>query len=748
MFRSRRGLWAFALGIFASVGLAAAAITLYRNRIYIELPDYPPVSKVYWLDQGWDDKLRERFHHADQGTQTLGIPYEWFVALEQPRIALVGDVGRLNDPVYLDRFGFIPGATIGGETPPPVGFAKSVAATMVQWDGRPWTNPQTDARLHAIGFTCAACHTGRLTYGGEAVIIDGAPALIDLEKFRQAIGISILFTDWIPGRFDRFARNVLGEGASGEAKRLLREQVHDLWDKRLNVLRKLDKSVSHESVAEGYGRLDALNRIGNQVFALDLGPDGVASEHRNYRGWSAPVSYPHLWTTPHFDWVQYNASIMQPMVRNAGQALGVGAPLQIARGGDGLYGSDVQIQNLFAIEQWLSGELAYPDLDPDHPWPRPGQAAEIHHPRDEKAFRGLRAPSWPAHVLGTVDIDKAARGLDLYRRHCQECHRPPIGTPEFWSDDHWETAADGRSVLKLVTKTAAAMDTDAAQAKRMKDRMVWVPAYLDFEGRVPGAIQPFAAALGGVVERAVAFWYDRHEPVDRARMSGDRPNGLQAEIIYKARPLDGVWATAPFLHNGSVPSVYALLSPPDKRPGTFQVGRRDYDPDCLGYHLNAVPWPKRNAIPGTRDPEVTCLDATAGAELNELEGLFEFDTRRGLPKTAASNGTNGGDGSPAAAGNEGNANTGHAFVAARDSDRASWMPGVIGYALEPEDRAAIIAFLKTDCVNGRASEKVGEPDCEACTKSVKATTLKGAAPVAPDTSCPALQERLDHPSKG
>ena len=45
---------------------------------------------------------------------------------------------------------------------------------------------------------------------------------------------------------------------------------------------------------------------------------------------------------------------------------------------------------------------------------------------------------------------------------------------------------------------------------------------------------------------------------------------------YKPRPLEGVWATAPFLHNGSVPTLYQMLLPPEKRDKKFFVGRREY----------------------------------------------------------------------------------------------------------------------------------------------------------------------------
>ena len=52
----------------------------------------------------------------------------------------------------------------------------------------------------------------------------------------------------------------------------------------------------------------------------------------------------------------------------------------------------------------------------------------------------------------------------------------------------------------------------------------------------------------------------------------------QVIAAYKPRPLAGMWATAPFLHNGSVPTIYDLLSPVADRPKTFRVGSREFDP--------------------------------------------------------------------------------------------------------------------------------------------------------------------------
>ena len=51
---------------------------------------------------------------------------------------------------------------------------------------------------------------------------------------------------------------------------------------------------------------------------------------------------------------------------------------------------------------------------------------------------------------------------------------------------------------------------------------------------------------------------------------------------YRARPLDGVWATAPYLHNGSVPTLDDLLQPQALRPPVFCVGPVEFDPVKVG----------------------------------------------------------------------------------------------------------------------------------------------------------------------
>ncbi len=597
----RTGIW---IGVLVLVAAGVAfGVKTFREKLMVHLPDYPAIQEAKWLDQNWSAKDRKWYHHANQGTFTFGIPYEWFMALEQPELSL-GATGLLSDPLYLDRFGFIPGSTEGDKGGLSIGFARG--EVMNDYQGKPWLNPETKKHLTGIGLTCAACHTGRFTHGKTTVLIDGGSALVDLGQLRQGLGISILFTKYLPFRFERFAERVLGPNASKEAKTALEKQLDDVWVV-LDKVRKLDKHVEDKSIVEGFGRLDALNRIGNQVFGLALHND------ENYVATSAPVHFPRIWDAPWFDWVQYNGSIEQPMVRNAGEALGVSALINLTNPGAVLFESTVQIRELVAIEKLLAG---------------------AEQPTAKSRFTGLRSPKWDETILPEIKKPLADIGAKLYLDHCASCHLPPVSSTAFWDSEKWLKAnPDGQRYLEVTLVDISYIGTDAAQATDMMNRKVVTPPGLGIKE------VEFGPALGKLVEKAVNHWYDSQNPpvapAERNEMNGYRSNGIQAPLKYKARSLNGVWATPPYLHNGSVPNIYALLSPVSKRPDVFYLGNREYDPVNLGY------------------------------KSEEFPNGFKFDTSK-----------------------RGNHNTGHEF-----SDEKK--PGVIGRALSHDERMALIEFLKT-----------------------------------------------------
>src|SRR3977135_3413202 len=166
-----RRAFAILLTIFVVIAIFACGPKTWHklqnelNGFHVELPEYQPAKNFAWLKQNWTKEERSWFYHADQGTLTFGIPYEWFVALEQPSIPLplvFTEVGRLADPTYLDRYGFIPATADPHKDDLPVGFARG--GPMLQATGAAWPNPRSKQRMTGLGLTCAACHTGRFTY--------------------------------------------------------------------------------------------------------------------------------------------------------------------------------------------------------------------------------------------------------------------------------------------------------------------------------------------------------------------------------------------------------------------------------------------------------------------------------------------------------------------------------------------------------------------------------------------------------
>jgi hypothetical protein len=267
------------------------------------------------LEQAWRMDERRLFYHQSQGS--VIIPYEWFVALEQPEIKFVGSVGLFREPDYLARFGFLPDVVPVGDTGSglrpvhcepdtspaikpsdpdyscglPVGLSRA-RVTMV-------TPPQVGEQVDTVGFTCAGCHTGELHHRGTAIRVEGATNVLDVTQFQSALGASLALTQRFPFRFSRFADRVLkarGIAAGSPDYSSERDKLRDGLDAFLSTSQdeiltayRLGLYASHPG---GFGRTDALARIGNMVFGTEMGRDG------NLAVGSAPVKFPSIWDAP------------------------------------------------------------------------------------------------------------------------------------------------------------------------------------------------------------------------------------------------------------------------------------------------------------------------------------------------------------------------------------------------------------------------------------------------------------------
>lgn len=535
--------------------LAAATVTLgiyaygKRDEYRVQLPNPPEPKKRTLLAQTWTDEQREQFHFEPQGTRLL--PIRWFMALEQPCFSPFG-CGLFSDPAYLRRFGFIPAPKSSrNQNGLPIGFAVD----------REFVDPVNGHAEPVVGLTCAACHTGELVVGDTAFQIEGGPAMVDLAAFQKAVGLAVGFTAKFPGflgRWSRFEKRVLGDSASDKEKQELRRAFDAFLADALHELTATRKQHIYD-IPAGFMRTDALTRIGNQVFADDMKNDA------NYARADAPVRFPQIWDAPWFTWVQYNSSIADPLVRNIGESLGVRAVANLRGEKAKEYANSVNVPGVWKLEEWLSG-------------PAP--------------FSGLTSPKWPGE-FPKLDQGKVALGESLYKTHCQKCHLPPIKeliadlelvkTDRNHKPKHWvQVPVSGKWLLIVKDVPIHVIGTDEHQATDYKNRTA------DSGDLGKGRV---SAAVGlDLVTTSIAqrfFRLNNFTPEQQIAWSGGRdPNALRVrdDLVYKARPLNGIWAVAPYLHNGSVLTLDALLSPDDNaRQPRFYMGSKQFDPVKVGY---------------------------------------------------------------------------------------------------------------------------------------------------------------------
>jgi hypothetical protein len=545
------------LCLVSAAMLLAAPLASCRNENKVPRPA-PPADKAAevplpaTLAQGWNESTREAFWFTPQGSQLM--PYSWFLALEQ-----VGKRELFRSAANMERLRHIP-------MPPsklnpdglPIGFVRDVG------NGQTW-----------LGLTCAACHTAKLKLGAREVIIDGGPTLADFKRFLHDINVSLAATRNDEPTFARFAQRVLGEEMSDSAMAGLRKDL----DKTTSDLL-LIETQDRTDVPYGYARLDAFGVILNNVAARALGMP------ENAVGADAPVSFPFVWDAPQADRVQWNGSALNApkiggLIRNIGEVLGVfgqlamtpAAPLALDKG----YMNSLKLENLGKIENWL---------------------------------RELWSPAWPADLLPPVDQELARQGKIIYAEQCSSCH----------------SLLESRNPARRFDVTmvpVSKVGTDPTMARNYLERKAKTgilegQRVMIVAGEKMGPeIRTFQIVINGVVgvllkHPLVAARVGEEDFLHAQKLAGLAPQSLTSPAMesdgnalvqlkerlqkyseqlrlfdattnsYKARPLNGVWATAPYLHNGSVPNLWELLRPPGDRVKLFHVGSREFDPKNIG----------------------------------------------------------------------------------------------------------------------------------------------------------------------
>ncbi len=575
-------------------------------------------SQTIYLDQGWSASDSLWFYNTTQGSNLL--PYSFFLVLEQPDSSALF---RNNENI--DRYGYLPQRpTTSNPDGLPVGMVQD------EYQGKAF-----------MGFTCAACHTTQINYQGTGIRIDGGPANSDMEIFMMDLAEALHVTLEDSEKRDRFVANVLRQGQYKETNEVVMDLKKYTQRIKTYTVINIPRDTKRPLTRYGYARLDAFGRIYNRVLEhimsaqqlrellteiltpeelIEIMPDVesvLSSANRDhiieriqayltgkqiirlrnkiYNPADAPVSYPFLWDIPQHDYVQWNGRVdnsgLGPIARNAGQMIGVfgtldwqegdGFTLSSVIGGQGFgskhidFRSSIDIRNLRRVERHL---------------------------------RKLTSPQWPEHVLPKIDKARMAKGAKLFSQYCASCH------------GHIDRIdPDRRVVAKMIDVSFVGTDS------KMADNGIEYIGYSgilrnQYVGASTGNLllqreAPVVALLTSATRNVVTTpdpdkwfvrrWFERSLDIAYTFLDNEVQSSLKhgnyvpdttdnpfaSVLAYKARPLNGIWATAPYLHNGSIPTLYDLLLPkrrPDDpvegeyRPDEFMVGSREFDPVKVG----------------------------------------------------------------------------------------------------------------------------------------------------------------------
>jgi hypothetical protein len=548
-------------------------------------------DSVIYLDQGWSQTDRATYYQISQGSKV--ISYDIFLNLE---VADSQDLFRSD--ANSDRYGLTPQVANPKTNPDalPIGLSKT-EVTEGRWKGV------------SVGLNCAACHNTQLTYQGKQIRIDGGVANnFDLMAYIYALDDALQATLTDRAKFDRLAARV---GASSpEANSELRKR----FESEAAIVHVYRTRTLVTPAPWGPARLDAIALIVNRLTSVQPGiPE-------NWSTPLAPTKPPFLWNAPQGSWTQWRGVQQDPINRNLTETMGVFMPMDLRSKTpeEGLFDSNAALLNLVKIEGLLSH---------------------------------LAPPQWPEDVLGKIDREKAQEGKALFAANCASCHN---SYPYTWT----QANKYGKRFIQVGLIPESYVGTDPGQFEDLRPYAItgqlapYLPLSFKNEPLVPTGLL-YEVLQKEILAKALA--QVKLTEAETVEIHGYREFPLPPPPVgvYKAAPRDGVWATPPFLHNGSVPNLYEMLIPAKERTKKFYIGR-EFDPVKVG------------------------LDTTGKS------GAYLMDTSL-----------------------RGNSNAGHSF---EDGPRGN---GVIGPLLTEEERWAIVEYLKSIPEEaGRVTPFGGPPDAQ------------------------------------
>jgi len=597
------------------------------------------ITVVETVAQNWTDAEARKFYSLNQGSRL--IPYDWFLKLEQ-----AGSQTRFADPQFLRSLGYLSRSAEPSRNPDglPIGFVRdgdflgltcaACHTTQINFQGRAWLIDGAPTLADFEKFL------RELTRALEATSTDD----VKFQRFASAV----LGTGATPNAISALKvqlQSRLAERKKYDARNLSQAGAAAFGPGRVDAFGAITNQV-----ATVFSQVEHNEHPANAPVSYPFLWDTPQHDFVQWNG-----------AAPNTDSVLLAAVVGTPHLgalgRNVGEVLGVFGTLDATNEGSLLqflgYPSSAHKSNLIAAEESLrelwspQWPVALPAIDSTQK--NAGKILFRQHCsrcHDDLQFRRDDPERTVAASMSEVGTDPtmaqnfatriAATGVTKGRRaDLTKFRRLKATDPVQDLLTHMVQRAvlfpDGESpplsplaIQSLLARNDnnfhytlhADLRLDDATISGTFERLEVV------EGRLRSAVSSRALQLR---RRDVTFRQNLaalntavfESLIDDQQVRADQIAGVQAEtagssttltfsqqatvkLPYKGRPLNGIWATAPFLHNGSVPNLNELLKPAAQRITKFRVGSREFDPVNVGY-VNDGDFEFDTALPGNRN---------------------------------------------------------------------------------------------------------------------------------------------------
>jgi len=405
-------------------------------------------------------------------------------------------------------------------------------------------------KYRTLGISCAACHTGKFTFEGRTYLVDGMPNMVDIEswtkEFDEALKKNMTSFPELVNTLKRSLEYLREQDHPEKEKKELKEK--SLLDPKLWAsIGSIKKNIFRE-IRVTLNRLEAYKNIIRHVTSSPpSGPgrddawaviDLTVLETVNPRAIFRPVSIPPLYGVGEYDIFHYDGNTNSLMDRNIAQSIALGA----------FYDSKTNVSEI--------------------------NLANVH--KGNILAKKIKGPVWPTEVLGSLDQEKVERGKAIFHEKRYKDYKA------------WDQKGNRILKGKLVSCADCHSHPQETQGQIFYDVGTSQSRLEHYVGGQEKAFQELAGTLAKIREETRKSQNITRKEADKWERKTPSWNIHKG---YLARPLLSIWASPPYLHNGSVPSIRDLLKPTegdeleakDRRPEKFYVGNKEYNPSDIGY---------------------------------------------------------------------------------------------------------------------------------------------------------------------